>query len=723
MASILLMDDQPVELFVEPVSSPSVPDVMCYLANQDRGTIIPLLSVSGSHDLPTAWVNNDSWPCSSSGLGAEHEIYIKTNPNIIGINNPAGGDLAGNISVASSPLTSLISAYQVDEVRKFAGSFPDSIIYTVRVLDEERVSYLFRDLFVFVLPDTAQIQSFIADCDTIDEIKWAHRPPEETPLSCPENLDPQLSPHICQIISPALTVDIIDVWDFLQPSNVRVGIIDSGIDGTHEDLDQNRIFGDVGYVSGQVDQYHGTWVAGIVAAGTYNQYGISGMANVDLYNYKFNWEETGSGFVPGIFNLISGDVDIGIFSGATWPSFTADNAAATFYNSNRLLVAGAGNIHKAPDSTGEPVYYPARLSSVVAVGGISSASGDLYYYNVLNGLDFTAHAYPVKTTTGMADLNGYPGNDHCISAVGTSLSAPIVAGAAAALLSYNPNLYNDDIYNLLAMSATYDPLSDPGTNLTHEEAFGHGLIQVKAALDSLLMNSLVSGTVAGYSRSESTYLENCYVRNIPNWYASTYNVTRYKLERDINFSTAFIETPHAWGRGAATPGVKGPLFSGMAIDQKQHCAIKEGSLTNTGCTLETYVYLFDDTWLDLPDHWYPTTPENIQWGYAALGKDGIVSVPENTLLAPMSLSVSPNPFNARARLSFYNPQKGVVKVVVYDVRGRVVVELNNGELPPGKTEFIWDGKDQSGKGCPSAVYFIRANAGSQTVTKSFVMVK
>ena len=61
---------------------------------------------------------------------------------------------------------------------------------------------------------------------------------------------------------------------------VRVGIVDSGVDFGHPDL-QGRIAGGKSFVGGswKVDtQGHGTFVAGMIGAATGNQLGIAGLA-------------------------------------------------------------------------------------------------------------------------------------------------------------------------------------------------------------------------------------------------------------------------------------------------------------------------------------------------------------------------------------------------------------------------------------------------------------
>ena len=72
-----------------------------------------------------------------------------------------------------------------------------------------------------------------------------------------------------------------DYWPELPPlAPVKVAVIDSGVDGTHPEL-QGRIAGAKSFVAGPatVDtQGHGTFVAGLIAAQTNDGVGIAGLA-------------------------------------------------------------------------------------------------------------------------------------------------------------------------------------------------------------------------------------------------------------------------------------------------------------------------------------------------------------------------------------------------------------------------------------------------------------
>ena len=89
------------------------------------------------------------------------------------------------------------------------------------------------------------------------------------------------------------------------------------------------------------------------------------------------------------------------------------------------------------------------------------------------------------------------------------------------------------------------------------------------------------------------------------------------------------------------------------------------------------------------------------------------SLPESPLL----LNAYPNPFNPTTTIIYDLPEYSVVKLTVFDIQGREVMTLHNGEKFPGKHEVQWDGIDQSGNPVSTGMYFCRLHVGdfSQTI--------
>jgi hypothetical protein len=83
----------------------------------------------------------------------------------------------------------------------------------------------------------------------------------------------------------------------------------------------------------------------------------------------------------------------------------------------------------------------------------------------------------------------------------------------------------------------------------------------------------------------------------------------------------------------------------------------------------------------------------------------------------------PNPFNPVTRIRFDIPAKeeshtGNARLSVYDVTGREIVLLLNGDLQPGKYEIDWNASSFA-----SGVYFYRLIYGKFSDIKKMIMIK
>jgi len=87
----------------------------------------------------------------------------------------------------------------------------------------------------------------------------------------------------------------------------------------------------------------------------------------------------------------------------------------------------------------------------------------------------------------------------------------------------------------------------------------------------------------------------------------------------------------------------------------------------------------------------------------------------------LSFAVYPNP-TRRASLNFALPTATHVELGVYDVTGRLVASLWNGNMPAGEYTRLWNGHDASGKPVGAGVYFYRLRAGGETRTVRGVLL-
>ncbi|MFQ5604923.1 MAG: choice-of-anchor D domain-containing protein [bacterium] len=98
----------------------------------------------------------------------------------------------------------------------------------------------------------------------------------------------------------------------------------------------------------------------------------------------------------------------------------------------------------------------------------------------------------------------------------------------------------------------------------------------------------------------------------------------------------------------------------------------------------------------------------------------IALVPEKFAL----LQNFPNPFNPETSIRYNLPQASKVKVVVYDLLGKKVQTLVNGQQQSaGYYTINWNGKDASGRKVASGVYIYRISTDFFTSAKKMILMK
>ncbi|HKQ59512.1 MAG TPA: T9SS type A sorting domain-containing protein [Candidatus Eisenbacteria bacterium] len=94
--------------------------------------------------------------------------------------------------------------------------------------------------------------------------------------------------------------------------------------------------------------------------------------------------------------------------------------------------------------------------------------------------------------------------------------------------------------------------------------------------------------------------------------------------------------------------------------------------------------------------------------------NGVVSVGETEVPGAMSLRpVAPNPARDRAVVEFALPTSGPIDLAVFDLAGRRIASLRAGPAEAGVHQAVWDLKDELGNSTPSAIYFVRLQAGRE----------
>jgi len=264
---------------------------------------------------------------------------------------------------------------------------------------------------------------------------------------------------------------------------IKIGIIDSGIDQNHPDLE---IAGGISYIGSPTDYHddhgHGTHVAGIIAARD-NDIGIIGVApEAELYAIKVMGNDrlgNTSDVVRGIEWAVANDLDIINLSITTQQkSIIMESALHNAYEHGLLIVGSAGNNLK---EFNEPVdvLYPARFPTVMAVGAVNENNKKSTFSYYGNSLEFVAPGEEIISTF-IANLPNKP----YASSSGTSMAAPFVTGVAALYKEAYPLFDNKKIRSL--MQASTIDLGPPGK----DSQYGYGLVQAPKNIVEIAFSDL-----------------------------------------------------------------------------------------------------------------------------------------------------------------------------------------------------------------------------------------
>jgi len=251
-------------------------------------------------------------------------------------------------------------------------------------------------------------------------------------------------------------------------AGVKIAVIDSGIDSSHQDLDGNYM-GGYDFVFNDTDPNdetsisHGTHVSGIIAAEE-NGIGVIGVApEADIYAVRVL---DGAGFgtlewvIAGIEWAVDNGMNIANLS-LEGPDFQSlHDACDAAYAEGVLLVAAGGN------TNGGAVKYPAAYSSVIAVTATDASDAKAYFSPIGPALELAAPGTSILSTVRGGGYNLLSG---------TSQAAPHVTGIAALFFTTNPvdlnsNGIHDEVRDMLQTSAL--DLGEPGPDST----FGYGLV-------------------------------------------------------------------------------------------------------------------------------------------------------------------------------------------------------------------------------------------------------
>jgi len=276
-------------------------------------------------------------------------------------------------------------------------------------------------------------------------------------------------------------VNAQNVWDAsMGDSSVIIGVIDSGLDFLHPDLNgsfkinygeipNNNIDDDF---NGYVDDYygwnfvnnnndpaddnifsHGTSVTGIMTASFNNGIGIASVSPKCKVLVMKTFDAQGIGYDENVSAAILYAVSRGVkvlnmsFGDYVYSSLLRD-VIRFAYSKNIVMVSSAGN------DNSDVLHYPSAFDEVISVGASDMLDNKASFSAFGETVDLYAPGYQILTASGTGKGSAEFGYDYAYIG-GTSFSAPIVSAVSALLISKNKNLTNEEVRGILVSSTDY----------------------------------------------------------------------------------------------------------------------------------------------------------------------------------------------------------------------------------------------------------------------------
>ncbi len=567
-------------------------------------------------------------------------------------------------------------------------------------------------------------------------------------------------------------------WDENQgygDNSVVIAILDTGVDAGHPDLLQVT-----GYDFGDDDSNptdngagggHGTACAGVAAGITNNQIGVSGIAgNCSIMPVKVA-NSSGhllfSAISAGIYFAADNGADVISMSFGSYVPGDAPTDSAITYASNRgvTMLAATGN------NNFDQISYPAYNAKVIGVGaaspdGYRKRSGNLNEVNphvvpdpngcTVDGERWWGSSYgsTIQDSQGAVDIiaptilpttdiqgpYGYDPGNYSNFFNGTSCATPYAAGVCALIISANPEFTPSQVRHQL-LNTAQDVVNVESVQ-GWDRYSGYGFVDAAAAVGAVIPLAIE----ASFSADETT---GCAPFTVNFSDLSTGVIDSWEWQFGNGTSSTDQDPTHEY----TTPGVYDVSLTITNADGSDSTA-RLGYIVVTGSPLVSFnssitilvageTVHFTDSSMGNPHDWLwdfgdggSATAQNPSHVFNTPGVYSVKLATTNacgtdSLTIPRMLVVGeptkvrfalaqnyPNPFNPSTTFQFSLDKPGYARLEVYDISGRRIATLVDGDKEAGQYEITWRPLDLA-----SGVYFSRLTFGEKIETRRVILLK
>jgi len=424
-------------------------------------------------------------------------------------------------------------------------------------------------------------------------------------------------------------INVRRAWDISRGSSaIKIGIIDTGVDSLHPDLKGRMTYnGEVPHLDpiSHPDNFHGTFVAGIVGAMTNNYMGIAG---VDWYA-KLHSERIEGTLVSPAIEAIQDAVNQGCqiinisFVLYEWSDLLYSTLVWAYQNNVLPVAAVAYDLSPIP---GYPEKYGPWVCNIAA-----TTLGDKNEWNPYAPSSLELPWVDVAAPGGQQGTREkqiystyfdghFYGNFTYRHRWGTSAAAPHVSGVAGLMLAVDPDLKNYELEWLMKLSAR--DVHPAGVDMLT----GYGIIEAYEAVRHLLLPFELSRGDVEFTTYDPVY-RNFTNPILPYDLPSGYYKCKL-LVADIWLNFDYVEAPWAFlSMEGFSPDEPNDGTYWMRRDVNPHAAVL------TTCFYYLYSRYQYSQWIPV-NKWVPVDPDMIPMQYTVIGRKQIYS-PTNLVATPI----------------------------------------------------------------------------------------
>jgi hypothetical protein len=333
---------------------------------------------------------------------------------------------------------------------------------------------------------------------------------------------------------------------------------------------------------------------------------------------------------------------------------------------------------------------------------------------------------------------------------GTSMAAPHVTGATALLLGINPPFTADQIKTLLTTTAISDAFATGLPNVI----WGFGKMDVPTAMARALNSgTTVRRSVIAYDEPGDGYY---WQLTGPTAYALRFSppasgklaeVQVKVMEQDVRpivGGGSLVCEVHADAGGSPGSRIGNPVQIPLAmLNPGTNNSV---SLLSANADVDAGTDYFVVLSLSQPSDTLAVLSDVSSSGNRSLSYNGSnwTAIAQNFRFRPVVASLAgatstgersdrpfafdlqqnfPNPFNPSTQIHYSIPSKGHVSLKVFDLLGKEVATIIDGDENAGSHQVLWKGTNSAGRAVSSGVYFYRLQSGGLIKTQKMILMK